>query len=297
VLEAPAPWYDPRRDALPAPFDLLPASASLRRSGYDWGFDLRGDPRVILFYLLPAARRRFGFSGLGLGGLLSDALPYDRRRSMLDLCLDLTTAAGAPPVRRRPVFRPDDANRDRAGRILEEAGIPPGAPFAVVAPGANRPPARWAPERFAAVCDGLEAVGLRMVAVGRIEDRPVIRSVGSAARRAPADLSGRTSLSELAALLERAQMLLGNDSGPSHLAAAVDCPAVIVLGPTDPVLTFPYEDGVRYVGHAAPIDHPRPCFDAACSSDHGFSRIRSEEVLASCLRIVGRAEHAGDSKP
>src|SRR5947209_499926 len=111
VLPAIAPWYDPRGGELPPPSEILRSSATLRRESYDWAFDMRGDPRAILFYVLPAGRRRFGFSALGLEALLTDALPYDRRRSPLDLALDLARAAGAPAVSRRPIFPIEQAAR------------------------------------------------------------------------------------------------------------------------------------------------------------------------------------------
>ncbi len=287
VVEAQAPWYDPRRGDLPSPGEVLSVSAALRREAYDWAFDFRGDPRVMAAYLLPAARRRFGFSGLGLEGLLTDAVPYDRRRSMLDLALDLVALAGAIPSRRRPVFRVPEADREEAARLLETLGVPrPGGRFAVLAPGSNRAAARWPSERFAEIGDALEAAGVRPVLAGRAADAPVTREVAAAMGRAPADLTGRTRLGVLAAVLERAALLVANDSGSSHLAAAVDCPTVAVFGPTDPALTFPYEDGERFVSVSRPIDHPRPCFDLSCDSDHGFSSILSRDVLDACWLVL-----------
>ncbi len=295
VLEAVAPWYEPRRGDLPAPEEVLRTSALLRREAYDWGFDFRGDPRVTLFYLLPAARRRFGFSRLGLEALLTDSLPYDRRRSMLDLALDLATAAGAPASSRRPVFRVD-AEADREARVLlvSEACLEPRARFAVVAPGANRPEVQWGAEGFAFVCDALAEVGIQPVLVGRDQDAPVTRHVAALANRPLADLAGKTRLPTLAAILGRASLLLGNDSGAVHLAAAVDCPTVAIFGPTDPAVTFPYADGKRYLALAGPTDHPRPCFDAECSSDHGFSTLRPDVIFAACLLAL--RESAGRSE-
>jgi len=291
VLEATAPWYDPRRGELPAPEDLFGAAARLRREGYDWGFDMRGDPRVALFYLLPAARRRFGFAALGLEGLLTDARLYERRRSPLDLALDLASAAGARGASRRPVFVVDGGARRRAGERLAAAGLPAGSRYAVIAPGSNRAGARWGGERFASVCDRLVEGGLQVVLTGRDADAGVTREVSARARRPPIDTTGRLDLGELAALLERAEVLVTNDSGASHLAAAVGCPIVAVFGPTDPSLTFPYADGERFVSLSAPIDHPRPCFVPGCPSDHGFSRIAPDEVASAALRISRQFSH------
>ena len=192
----------------------------------------------------------------------------------------------APPVGRRPVFRVTEEARGEAERLWLAAGIRPGEAFAVVAPGSNRAEARWRAEGFAAVCDGLESRGVRPVLVGRGEDAPVTREVAAAARRRPADLTARTSLASLAGVLARASLLVANDSGTSHLAAAVRCPTVAVFGPTDPALTFPYEDGRRFLSVSAPIDHPRPCFDLSCGSDHGFGSIGPGDVLGACARAL-----------
>jgi len=285
VREGIAPWYEPGRGGRPSLAALARISAALREGGgYDWAFDFRGDPRVILFYLLPAAGRRFGFSRLGLERLLTDSLPYDRRRSMLDLCLDLVAAGGASPVGRRPVYRVSEAARTRAQALLDEAELR--GPFAVIAPGANRAAARWGAEGFAGVATALRATGLRIVLVGRTADAAATRRVAETMSGEGTDLTGRTGLDDLAAILERASVLVCNDSGSAHLAAAVDCPTVAVFGPTDPALTFPYADGRRFVSVATPIDHPRPCFRAGCASDHGFSRVTPHEVSSLALRVL-----------
>ncbi|HKN46970.1 MAG TPA: glycosyltransferase family 9 protein [Candidatus Polarisedimenticolia bacterium] len=291
ILEAVAPWYDPRRGELPAPDEVLGAAAMLRREGYDWGFDMRGDPRVALFYLLPAARRRFGFAALGFERLLTDARLYERSRSPLDLALDLASEAGVRGASRRPVFTVDGGARRRAAERLLAGGLPAGSRYAVIAPGSNRVSAQWGGERFAAVCDRLTEGGLQVVLTGRDADAGVTRDVSARTRRPPLDTTGQLDLAELAALLERAQVAVTNDSGASHLAAAVGCPIVAVFGPTDPSLTFPYADGERFVSLSVPIDHPRPCFVPGCPSDHGFSRIAPDEVASAALRISRQFSH------
>lgn len=290
IVEAVAPWYDPRRGEPASAADLLGGMARLRRAPYDWAFDMRGDPRVVLLYLLPAARRRFGFAGLGLERLLTDAVPYDRRRPPLDLALDLVRRAlgGAVPAKlsRRPVFEVNEAARRAIARLLDEIGLVPGARFAVLAPGSNRPNNQWGHERFAALGDGLDRSGLRVVLSGRPADAPATAAVAARLARAPLDLTGRMEFAGLAALLERAALLACNDSGACHLAVAIGCPTVAIFGPSDPALTFPYTDDHRFRSLAAPIDHPRPCFELRCDSDHGYPRVAPQEVLAACLAVA-----------
>ncbi len=295
VFEAEAPWYEPRRGrSLPPLRSARAVARELRARAYDWAFDMRGDPRVVFFYLLPAARRRFGFSGLGLESLLTDTVPYDRSRGFLDLSLDLARTAGAVPITRRPVFAVSEERRRGAEVLLREAVKETSRPVALLAPGSNRPQARWAAERFARVADGLAAGGFATALVGSSADREATSSVVSAAKSRISDLTGRIDLAGLAALLERASVLVTNDSAPAHVAAAVGCPAVVVFGPSDPAVSFPYEDGLRFVSVSSPFDHPRPCYDPRCPSDHGLASIDPEKVLkralaAARLAPAGRA--------
>jgi ADP-heptose:LPS heptosyltransferase len=290
VLLAEAPWYDPRLPELPRA-SFLAAGRMLHRRGYDWGFDFRGDPRVVLFQLLPGARRRFGFARLGLERLLTDAIPYDRGRSQLDLCLDLVAHAGAPAAGRRPVFRVQDADRARAAGLLADAGFAAEARPVVVAPSSNRASARWTAAGFAGVVDGLAELGLRSVLVGRKEDAGATQEVLRLARSRPADLTGKTSLQELAAVLERAALLVVNDSGPAHLAAAVGCKTVAIFGPTE----CPYEDGTAFVGVRSQFDHPRPCLNPRCDSDHGLPALSAGEVLRAARRVLAGTATLGST--
>lgn len=298
VLVGEAPWYEPRRGRpLPPLGQLRRVSRELRARGYDWAFDMRGDPRVVLFYMLRAAPRRFGFSHLGLEGLLTDRVPYDRARSFLDLAADLARAAGAAAPNGRPVFVVREEDRRAAASLLREAGVAAGVPVAVLSPGSNRPEARWPAARFAEVARRLAARGFAPVVTGSESDREATSAV--AAGSPAADLAGRTSFGALAALLERAALLVANDSAPAHLAAAVGCPAVVLFGPSDPRLSFPYAGGNGLVCLAAPFDHGRPCYDPRCPSDHGLCRIEPAEVIRAALAVAGgaRAGERGGGAP
>ena len=281
-----APWYDPRHSGLAGIGRAAAIGRTLRRAPYDWGFDFRGDPRVLLFYLLPAARRRFGFSGLGLADLLTDALPYARGRAPLDQALDLAALAGAGAPTRTPVFVPGTAARERGAAALRRAEVPAGAPFALVAPGSNRASARWPAERFAAVARGLAAAGLRVGLTGSPAEAPLLGEVGRLAGDGLADLASGVDFATLGALLTEASVLVANDSAPAHLAVAVSCPVVAVFGPSDPALTFPYGDQGRSIALSGPSDHPRPCWDARCASDHGFASVSAEQVTAAAIRVA-----------
>jgi ADP-heptose:LPS heptosyltransferase len=101
-------------------------------------------------------------------------------------------------------------------------------PYVVVHPGASVPEHRWPPDRFAAVADHLAGQGLQIVLTGGAEEAPVTLSVQRQMRAPAINLTGRTSLGTLAALLERAALLVSNDTGVMHVGESVGTPLVAV---------------------------------------------------------------------
>ncbi|MDH5477168.1 MAG: glycosyltransferase family 9 protein [Nitrospinota bacterium] len=142
----------------------------------------------------------------------------------------------------------------------------PAAPFAVVNPNARWITKRWPLERFGLLCRELEKrFGYSIVIIGGPEDAANGARLAQMAGDKALDLTGKTSVPRLAALLRRAEVLFTNDSGPLHLAVAVGAPSVSIFGPTDPAKTGPYgqENLVLRSGRDC-----SPCFNRACSYNH-----------------------------
>lgn len=145
-----------------------------------------------------------------------------------------------------------DSDRAEASRVLGSAGL--GAsnavPFAVLNPGANNPTKRWPAERFAALADHIaDRHSLRVLLNTGPGEEDVAHAVRDACRAAAPVLlaeHGQT-LAALKAILARARLLVTNDTGPRHLAAAFGTPTVALFGPTDPRWTTLPERA----GHAA----------------------------------------------
>jgi ADP-heptose:LPS heptosyltransferase len=170
-------------------------------------------------------------------------------------------------------LRPSD--QTCAARLAMETGLR--APYALVHPGATSPSRRWPPERFAAVADALRRRGLHVGIVGTGVERPLAHAVRQAMREPAVDLSGRTALGALAALLADASVLVGNDSGPAHLAAAVGTPSVTLFLSGDPV-RWAYESPRHRVARVQV--ECNPCPHLRCPIDHRCaSRLRVADVL------------------
>ena len=124
-----------------------------------------------------------------------------------------------------PVWRDDEAEADALGI---------GGEYACVHPGARLESRRWPPERFAAVGDGLAREGLGVVLTGSDAEADVTEAVAARMEVPATDVAGKTTLGGLAALLSRARLLVSNDTGVSHLAAALRVPSVVVVTTSDP---------------------------------------------------------------
>jgi heptosyltransferase-1 len=108
-------------------------------------------------------------------------------------------------------------------------------------PSAAQPVKRWPIERFAQLADKIaERFGSSIVAIGSQGERQYIDTLKATAKSHILNLAGRTSVRELTALLKRASLVVSNDTGPGHIAAAMGTPIVIIFGPTNPARVCPY---------------------------------------------------------
>ena len=201
----------------------------------------------------------------------------------LRLLEHLGLPAGGPPQMRFPVTAADEAEH---AATLDRHGLRPGG-YAVLHPGASAPTRRWPVERYAAVGDALAGDGLAVVLTGVPGERRISAAV-TAAMRAPAvDLTGATGLGGLAALLRDAAVLVGNDTGSAHLAAAVGGASVTVFLPGDPVRWA--HRGPRHRSIAADVACA-PCPHLECPIDFRCATsVRPDAVLAAARDLVRAA--------
>lgn len=160
-----------------------------------------------------------------------------------------------------PLTAADDAALQRC-----EAILPPPGSYACIHPGARLPSRRWPPQRFAEVADTLAQAGLHIVLTGTAQEAAVTQSV-IAAMRAPAiDLTGQTGLGAFAALIAGARLVVCNDTGASHMAAALATPSVVICCGADPQRWAPLDHRRhRMVFHDV---FCRPCMHVTCPIGH-----------------------------
>lgn len=274
----------------------------LRRPGYDtvlvmhhlttraglWKYTLFAratGARVILGLRPPHQRAAFLTHAVPDGGFGS--------RHEIDYWLEMVQVLGAHPE--SAAMEMSLAPADEAWAATQLQGIrgrKAAMPVVIIHPGSGgySPARRWAATNFAIVADALQDAGVRVVLVGTASDGT--EAVRAAMQTAPVDLTDQTSLHQLAALLARANLFIGGDSGVTHLAAATGVPLVAVFGPSNAAAWGPREphqhvlqadlpcSPCAYVGHGLGLRH-------GCAARTCLKQITPAQVLHAAGRFLG----------
>lgn len=229
-------------------------------------------------------------------GLLSDWVRdtdtvADGMRHEVQRQVDLVRHLGWVAPDTRLQMRLSAAAREVARVQLQAAGLAAGTPYLVVHVGASASSRRWPAQRYGAVVREVarelsqERSGLAFVFVGEEDERPLVDEARDAAAGARCiDLSGRLPLGALGAVIEGAELLLGNNSGPMHMAAALGVPVVVLYALTNPQHT-PWQVPARVLNEPVPCRH---CLQSRCplGTQDCLQRVRDPHVVAAVLELL-----------
>jgi ADP-heptose:LPS heptosyltransferase len=227
----------------PEPEHLPDFLARMQAARFDLAIQLHGSgPIVNPLVLQFRARHTAGFYLPGDPCPDPDwFLPWPDAGLELRRLLRLTDFIGAPARGEHLEFPLRDED-ERAAR----AALPPRpGPYVCVHPGASVPERRWPAERFAAAADALADRGLAVVLTGTAAEAGLMREVAEQMAAPAIDIAGRTDLGATAAVLRRARLLVCNDTGVSHLAAAIRTPSIVISTGDNPARWSP-TDKVRH---------------------------------------------------
>ncbi len=201
-----------------------------------------------------------------------DPEPEKMVRHEVQRQLDLVASIGCETEDTRMSLRVPDTDRRRVMRILKELGINMQQPWVVIHPGATAASRRYRPEGFAEAARMLvRDAGCRVVFTGSAEERDLVESIRSKMNAPSYSLAGSLNLGEMAALVSLSPLLISNNSGPVHIAAAVGTPVVDLYALTNPQHT-PWEVPNRVLSHDVPCKN---CYKSVCPEGHH-----------NCLRLV-----------
>ncbi|MBA5725988.1 glycosyltransferase family 9 protein [Bombella favorum] len=220
-LASCCPWFDAIATDDRPPITNLRHWLRIRRllREMDMVFDLQNSGRTARYFRL--IRPGTAWSGQNRRASLPHRNPQARQMHTLMRQADQLRAAGVPL---QPRTVPD---------FLTGQGPRLPSPYIVLVPGAapHRPAKRWPAPYFATLAQTITTWGYQPVIIGSTMDRPLAETIHAQTPQT-LDLTGRTSLPALAGLLHRATFCIGNDTGPLHIAAAMDCPTLTLFSAT-----------------------------------------------------------------
>lgn len=183
-----------------------------------------------------------------------------------------------------------EESRKRAGEFLLSAGVKPDSLRIAIGAGASYGSAKcWPPDRFAELANRLQAhTGANVILFGARAEAPVSSAIAAGMRVPPIDLTGKTAINDLPALLSQCHLFIGNDSGAMHVAAAVGLPVVAVFGSTDPFGTAPVTPRCSILQEKP---YCSPCFLRRCPTDHRcMTRVMPDPVEAAAKQWISSLE-------
>ena len=237
VLVWSAPWVGRPSEGAQTRRALWARARALRAPRLDLALDLQGDVRAAWLMALTGARERVGYANTGGARLLTRVVPLDETVSWVEQNRRAVAAAAGPAAMGMGA-RVDlltAADRQRAREIFTAAGLEGHRPVVGLHASGGRPVKQWPAARWREVAQRLQReFGAALLLTGTAADRPLAAEVATGLGGAVHDLTGRLSLIDSLAVIGSLDLFLSADTGPMHMAAAVDAPSVSVFGPSDP---------------------------------------------------------------
>ena len=247
----------------------------LRARHYDIAVSVFG-PWAGVIAVVSGAKRRVGFGREHYPSIMTDNVPGRHwspgdHKHEVDYCLELAKSSGATisPADRTPRLYVDPQARQQLEQLLIQEGIKPEKPLIGCHVSSNNGQSkRWPLPYWATLIDKLiREQDAQVILTGTFADLPLIESVLHQMQEQAINLAGKTSLPQLVALLQRANLVISGDSGPMHIAAAVGTPLIAIHGPTDPALSGPVSPTATVLRSGIWCS---PCYKARDTADCRF---------------------------
>jgi heptosyltransferase-2 len=272
----------------------------LRKGKFELAILLQNAFGAALLARAAGAKRIAGYPTDGRRFLLHHSVAFEPQyRSLHQVRYYLNIAAqieaeltGESSIRitdTHPQLRAGERVKEAARALLAEAGVSPSRRLLTVNPGATNSRAkRWLPDRFAQAADRLADLhGYETVIVGSAGDLGVAVEVRQLMRSRATVLAGRTSIGELKGLLSLSALMISNDTGGAHVAAALGIPTIVIFGPTEHVSTRPLSNVAEVVRHEVDCS---PCMLRDCPIDHRcMTRVETIDVCKAAEQLLAKS--------
>jgi len=268
--------------------ELFDISAELRRASVDMVIDLQNNKKSHMLSYLSLAPRRIGYKSGKLDFFLTDAIEGAKiqmrpiaHQFMLLRHIGIETE---PALLKLELSSKD---QDYAESVLKDAWIGKGQALVGVNCGASLKwdTKRWPVEKIARLCDLLAKNKIRVVLTGTKEDKNQAQRIIGLTRAKPIDITGQTTIMQLAAVIRYCSVFISADSAPIHLAASLGVPFVALFGPTDPKRHLEPSDNFRVIYNQLRCS---PCYKPRCAKPICMNRITEEDVSEAVLDLLER---------
>ncbi|MCM8786630.1 MAG: lipopolysaccharide heptosyltransferase II [Candidatus Omnitrophica bacterium] len=212
-------------------FSSIKFSLYLRKKYFDWAIILHPTIRVHLVTFFAKIPTRIGWNAKK-GWLLTKSLPYNKYEGLkheLEYTLDLLRFLDIPIVDKRPYFPIKEVSEKKVESLLFGLGIEKSEKFIVIHPSSSCPSKRWPIDYFIELVKILKKeTNLKIIVISSKEEKEIVKPLLETGL--VIDMAGKLSISETGSLLKRATIFISNDSGPVHIAAALDIPVISIFG-------------------------------------------------------------------
>ncbi len=247
---------------------------TLKEKHYDMVIDLQGLLRSGVISLFTSSPLRIGFDNAREGSkhLYNKRVSVNMISHAVDKNLEVAKAIGAEVKGIEFPLYVDESVREKAKSLISDIDE-----YIIIFPSARWHTKRWPIENFASLISGLS---IQCIIAGSRSDRLMAQRISELSTKTPLNLCGKTDLKSLAALISDARIVISGDTGPMHIAVALDVPVVALFGPTDPMRTGPYgwqdNKNLTVIKSNTPCS---PCFKKRCKDPFCMSSISVEMVM------------------
>lgn len=240
---------------------------SLRSQGYQQAILLPNSLKSALVPFWAKIPLRTGWLGEFRYGLLNDHRKLDKSRFTMTVQRFVALADECPEYPRDTIPAPElIVDESNVANALQEFGLNTNKPVLSICPGAEYGPAKRWPEQYCAeLADRYSEKGFQVWLFGSEKDQAVTADIQHYAKHQLIDLAGKTSLGQAIDLMSLSKVVVSNDSGLMHMAAALNCALVAIYGSSDPHFTPPLNENHRIVSLALDCS---PCFKRECPLGH-----------------------------
>ena len=277
--------------------EALRLSLVLRKRRFDAAVVLNPHKTLHLACFLAGIPLRAGFDrkwGLFLNRKIKDERDKGLKHEV-EYTLDLLRELGIRTIVSGPKLYPGDRAEAAVNRLMAERGVTEDRPLVAVHPGSSNPAKVWPGERYTELISRIaKKTNSRVVVLGSAEEAELAGKVAEGAGACVLNLAGKLDLKELAALLKRSTLFIGNDAGPMHMAAALGVPVIAIFGRNIPGVS-PRRWRPRGDNHVVFHEDPgcEKCFDADCPHDRRCLRaVTVDAVFVVAKRMLEESKNS-----